>query len=168
MSAKTSKKNKDDYIYSFYNQLEWSSEAEGYILTAAAHPGFKSATQEMPLNPDVSKEIEQFKEEYARWVRWYAYYHDISPIPAGEILKYIRTHGRGGFVCLDWEDATYHWAKEATKRYKYIGDPEERIWYLENFVTVPVSGDGHIILDPFLIGTDLPPENSTTRNVRII
>jgi len=58
VSAKTSKKDKDEYIYSFYNQLEWCSEAEGYIFTAADYTGFKSATQDLPLNrviSDISK-----------------------------------------------------------------------------------------------------------------
>jgi len=106
--------------------------------------------------PDVAREIRQFKEEYAKWVRWHAYYHHTSPMPAIEAAKFYASRGRRGFVCFDWEQATYKWAKEATKRYKYIGPPEERIWYLENFVTVPVIGGGHIILDPFLIGTPAP------------
>jgi hypothetical protein len=163
MSAKTNTKPQDEYIYSPYDQLEWDTSADDYIYTAEDHPDFRSSTIKLPqvdinagLNPDVSKEIEQFKNEYGRWASWYAYYYNISPPPGIEALKYIKSGGKRGFVCLDWELATYQWAKEAVKRYKYIGAPDERIWYLENFVTVPVSGGGQIILDPFLIGTPAP------------
>lgn len=148
--------NNSDYTY--VNEHKYYSDMNAFhtsMLSTPARLIYSSFNEiEGEVSAEELREITWVKREYRRWVYWYASKHKISGIPLWEGLKwlghnYLTKRINEGFICADWMMATKTWADSL--ELKYLGRPQERMWYLENFITIPTSR-GHLVLDPFLFG----------------